>query len=116
MNKWDKLNKKLDTILDNMSEEDWKRWDLQRKHISGLIKMNYNFVWKNDLSEGIPPEGIDVMTYNGYDNHIMYFLASGEYRWMNIIDDEEVPIPFEPTHWRFLTNEEEILNKLKYEK
>ena len=71
------------------------------------IKLNPNFVWKYSYSEGIPPEGIDVMTTDGTNYYIMYYLHSGEYRWINIVDDDEYPIPFEPTHWRFLNEYEE---------
>jgi len=34
MKKWDKLNKELDDLLINMSDEDWDKWQLKRKQIS----------------------------------------------------------------------------------
>jgi hypothetical protein len=35
---------------------------------------------------------------------------SGEYRWINIVDDDdEVPLPFTPTKWRFISLPENLI-------
>jgi hypothetical protein len=33
MSKWDKLNKEFDSVLDNLTKEDWIKWDQNRKEI-----------------------------------------------------------------------------------
>lgn len=33
MNKWDKLNSEFDAVLDNLTKEDWIKWDISRKDL-----------------------------------------------------------------------------------
>lgn len=51
-----------------------------------------------------PPEGITVVITDGELVDTAYFLWSSEYRWVKIDDglDDEVDLPFEPTHWMFV--------------
>ena len=69
----------------------------------GWVRMDGDIVWTNGLKIGMPPEGVTVMTTDGENIYDMYYLMSSEYRWINIVDDDEAPLPFEPTHWRFIT-------------
>jgi hypothetical protein len=73
--------------------------------------MNHDKVWKYDEPDGMPPEGITVMTSDGDHYHTMYYIMSGEYRWINIVNDDEAPLPFIPTKWRFIALPEHIIYK-----
>lgn len=65
--------------------------------------MNDDKVWKFGEPDGMPPEGVTVLTTDGNNNyHKLYYIMSGEYRWINRVDDEEAPLPFIPTKWRFI--------------
>ena len=54
----------------------------------------------------VPPEGVTIMTTDGVSYFPLYYIMSGEYRWINYSDelDEEIPLPFEPTHWMSMEN------------
>lgn len=58
----------------------------------------------NDILYTLPPEGVDVMTTDGESVAILYYLCSSEYRWINLSEelDDEIPLPFQPTHWMTL--------------
>ena len=48
-----------------------------------------------------PPEGETVMTSDGHKYYPLYYIWSSEYRWANYSSDidDEISLPFEPTHW-----------------
>jgi len=48
-----------------------------------------------------PNEGETVMTTDGKVVFPLWFIKSGEYRWINLDDktEQEEPLPFQPTHW-----------------
>lgn len=72
--------------------------------------INHDKVWKFGEPDGIPPEGHTVLTTDSNNHyHPMYYIMSGEYRWINIVDDDEAPLPFTPTKWRFISLPENLI-------
>jgi hypothetical protein len=64
----------------------------------------------NQPDSNYPPEGYDVMTTDGNQEAIMWYLMSSEYKWNfqdpqdsdNFFTDNHPQFPFQPTHWMSL--------------
>ena len=54
-----------------------------------------------DVNDELPDEGIDVITTDGVNCAIMYYLMSGSYTWIHIdiLNDDISELPFNPIYW-----------------